>query len=75
MRGYLGLLSFFKVFGRWKVTEFRVFLAFFLKVAPDLTALAVFKACALGSAFFELSAALNNCSSHASHCIQKLTYF
>ena len=57
MRGYLGFLSFFKVLGRWKVTDVRIFLVFFLKLAPDLTALAVFKACAFGSAFFELSAA------------------
>lgn len=58
MRGYLGFLSFFNVLGLWKVTDVRIFLAFFLKVEPDLTALAAFKACAFESAFFVLSAVI-----------------
>lgn len=56
IRGYLGFLSFFNVFGRWNVTDVLIFLAFFLNVGPDFTALAVFKAWALGSAFLVLSA-------------------
>lgn len=41
--GYLGSLGFLRVFGRWNVTDVRIFLAFVL-VVPDLTALATFKA-------------------------------
>lgn len=59
MRGYLGFLSFFNVFGRWKVTDVLIFFAFFLNVGPDFTALAVFEACAFGSDFFVLSAAFS----------------
>lgn len=57
MRGYLGFLSFFNVLGRWKVTLVRIFLAFFLKVAPDFTAFATFAAWVFASAFL-LSPAL-----------------
>ncbi|CDP16331.1 unnamed protein product [Coffea canephora] len=49
MRGYFGFPSFFNVLGRWKVTLVRIFLAFFLKVVPDLTNLATL---AIGCYFF-----------------------
>lgn len=50
MRGYLGFLGLDKVFGLWNVTDVRIFLIFFAD-NPAFTALAVFKAWALGSAF------------------------
>ena len=43
MRGYLGSLAFFKVLGRWKVTDVRTFNTFFLLVFfKDLAALVAF---------------------------------
>jgi hypothetical protein len=67
MRGYLGFLSFDIVFGLWNVTVVLIFFAFFLMAVPDFTALAAFKACAFGSAFFETSPAKKNRLDHISY--------
>lgn len=47
----LGVPVLLQCLRRWNVTDVQIFLAFFLKVGPDFTAFAAFKACAFGSAF------------------------